>query len=245
MSLIKNLKYVPSRKPGARDALLLCGFGGSIWQTKRLINVLRRNGYHVTALDFPKKVLSKGDIELLPQLINEVVAFAETKAKEATKPVLLVGISLGALISLNIIRRSNLFNEGVLITGGDIAKIARSMYGGKVWPQSYKELAELWRPINMYTPPERLNGKRLLFVLPANDRLIDTSDIHGEIRLQRESGNHVILVTRRPFSHIGTIVEETILFPNRILSYIEQVKGQRKPRENKVGPRTERRNVIM
>ncbi|HSX30601.1 MAG TPA: hypothetical protein VLE99_01670 [Candidatus Saccharimonadales bacterium] len=225
MSLVKNVKTYPAKQPSTREALFLCGFGGRIWQGKRLINVLRRNGYHVTALDFSTEVLSKGDPKLLPELIDEVVAFAETKAKGASEPILLVGVSLGALISLNILRRSKHFNEGVLITGGDIAKVALRIYGNHVWPQSYDKLAEQWLSINMYTPPKQLRGKRLLFVLPAHDRVVDTSDVYREVSLQNKTGNHLLLVTRRPFGHTGTILEETVLFPRRVLSYIERIKA--------------------
>jgi pimeloyl-ACP methyl ester carboxylesterase len=224
MSSTKHVRCYAAKTPSAQEVLLLCGFGGSIWQTKRLVNVLRRDGYNVTALDFPKEVLSAGDMQALPNLVREVVAFAEAKAKSAGKPMLLVGISLGALISLNIIRRSPLFSHGVLVTGGDIAKIAQRMYGHTVWPQSYEELAREWQSINMYTPPTELAGKRLLFVLPAKDRLIDPTDVHREVKIQNDAGNHLLLVTRHAFGHIGTIVEETILFPHRILGYIARLR---------------------
>jgi pimeloyl-ACP methyl ester carboxylesterase len=224
MSLIKNLKSYPSKTPTKKEALVMCGFGGSVWQTRRLITVLRRNGYNVTALDFPKETLSKGDAKLLPQLIDEVMDFAGAKARELNKPILLVGISLGSLVALNILRRSSLFTEGILITGGDIVTVAHNIYGRKVWPQSHEELAKEWQHINMYTKPEKLKGKRLLFVLPAKDRLIDTQDVHREVRVQNDAGNHLMLVIRHSFGHVGTIIEETILFPKRTLSYIEQVK---------------------
>lgn len=223
MSLFKNVKSYKTRSSTPKEVLLLCGFGGSVWQTRRLVSVLQKAGYNVTALDFPKEVLSKGDPTLLPQLVDEVVAFANSQAKKFGKPILLVGISLGALIALNIIRRSESFTEGVLITGGDIAKIARSIYGAKVWPQSYRALANAWQNINMYTAPRDLVGKRLLFVLPARDDLIDTSDIYREVKAQANAGNHLVVVTRRSFGHIGTIIEETILFPKRVLAYIDQV----------------------
>ncbi len=225
MSLIKTRRFYPSKVSNSQEVLLLCGFGGSVWQTRRLVAVLRRSGYNVTALDFPKEVLSTGNAQLLPQLINEVVDFAEAMAKAKNKPILLVGISLGALITLNILRRSAQFREGVLVTGGDIVKVAQGIYGHKVWPQSYQELAHKWQDINMYTQPAQLAGKRLLFVLPANDRLIDTADIHREVALQNDAGNHLVVVTRHSFGHVGTIIEETILFPKRILAYIAQVKG--------------------
>ena len=214
----------PSRGNGKKVAFVLCGFGGTIWQARRLIRTLQRNGYRVTAFDFPKEVLSKGDPALLPQLINEVVSLAEAQAKSIKEPILLVGISLGALVSLNIVRRSDLFHEAVLITGGDIVKVAHRIYGTKIWPQSYDALAKEWQHINMYTEPSKLRGKRLLFVLPANDNLIDTSDIYKEVALQNEAGNHLQLIERPSFGHIGTIVEETVLFPKRVLSYIEKVK---------------------
>jgi len=225
MSLIKNHRYYSSKASNPQEILLLCGFGGSVWQTRRLINVLRRSGYNVTALDFPKEVLNKGDYRLLPQLIAEVAAFADAQAKAVGKPVLLIGISLGALIALNILRSSKHYSEGVLITGGDIVKVAHGIYGRSVWPQSYEELAKKWRQVNMYTAPERLAGKRLLFVLPAGDGLIDTADVHAEVKTQNDAGNRLVLVTRHSFGHVGTIIEETIIFPQRILVYIEQVKS--------------------
>lgn len=144
MSLIKNIKQFPAKR-GNKHALLMCGFGGSIWQTWRLIKLLNQNGYNVTALDFSKEALSLGDPALLPSLTDEVAAFAENEAKRLGSPPLLIGISLGALMSLNILRRSTVFMKGVLITGGDIVKVAKKIYRNAVWPQSYTELAALWQ----------------------------------------------------------------------------------------------------
>lgn len=225
MSLIKHIKTYPAKKHGQKKALLLCGFGGSIWQTKRLTGVLRRAGYQVIAMDFPEAVLSQGDPKLLPALADEVVAFAESEANKADKPILLVGISLGALVAVNILRRSKLFNEAVLITGGDIVTVAQHIYGPRVWPQSYEELAKLWQGVNMYTDPAKLVGKRMLFVLPAKDKLIDTDTVRREVQAQNEAGNKLIMIERHTFGHVGTIIEETILFPKRILNYIRQVES--------------------
>jgi len=223
MPLIRNQRFFPSREPLPRQALLMCGYGGSIWQARRLVRTLNRAGYDVTALDFPKSVLRSGDVTQLPQLTNEVVEFAEQLAREAAEPVLLVGISLGALLSLNILRRSQLFDAAVLITGGDIAKIAKRIYP-RAWPQPYDELAQQWRDINMYTDPALLRGKRMLFVLHPSRKLIDITDVRTEIARQRAAGNHMFAVERPQFDHVGTIVAETILFPHRTLTYIDQVK---------------------
>ena len=224
MSLIRTTKYFPAKQGSTvqdDDILFMCGFGGAIWQTKRLIGQLNCAGYNVTALDFPRSVLSSGDATLLPELVDEVVAFAEVLAKNSSRKILLVGISLGALMSLNILRRSNTFDRAVGITGGNIATVAKKLYGNKVWPQSHAELLEQWKSVNIYTDPELIRGKRIIFVLPERDKLIDTSEVIGEIGLQNRAGNSMQLVTRGTFSHIGTIIEETILFPSRTITYIE------------------------
>jgi pimeloyl-ACP methyl ester carboxylesterase len=225
MSHIQHIRTYPSKSQSSKPALLLCGFGGNIWQVKRLINVLNRQGYDVTALDFSKEVLSEGNPALLPKLVQEVVEFAEEQAKKNDQPILLVGISLGALISLNILRRSEYFDTGVMITGGDIVKVAQRLYPKK-WQQSYDELASQWTKINMYTQPKLLKGKHLLFVLPKRDRLIDVEDVRNEVAVQQKHGNDLHLIERRAFGHVGTIIEEAIILPHRTRRYIKHVKGE-------------------
>jgi alpha-beta hydrolase superfamily lysophospholipase len=224
MSLINSKSYFPSRVTNPKKAILMCGFGGAIWQTRRLTSVLNRAGYDVTALDFPKEVLSKGDPTLLPKMVNEVVEFVEQEAKTTDQEILLVGISLGSLLSLNIFRRSSLFDKAIMITGGNIVTVAQSIFGRKVWPQSHAELSKMWQDVNIFTEPSMLKGKKALFVLPTRDKLIDTSEVLAEIARQNEAGNHITLVKRKSFGHIGTIIEETVLFPKRILRYINNVK---------------------
>jgi pimeloyl-ACP methyl ester carboxylesterase len=224
MSLIRNIKFYPCKRKSPKPALLMCGFGGSIWQATFLIRTLHRAGYDVTAMDFSESVLSQGDPALLLQLTDEVVAKAEAEAKRAQEAVLIVGISLGALMALNILRRSPLLHTGVLITGGDIVKVAQNIYGAKVWPQSYDELATLWSSVNIYTKPALLAGKRLLFVLPAKDKLIDPEDVRQEMNKQVAAGNRLVRIERHSFGHIGTIIEETVLFPRRVLRYIKVIQ---------------------
>ena len=223
-SLIKNIRHYTAKVPNQKAAFVLYGFGGSVWQTKRLLRVLHKAGYDITAMDFSKEVLAKGDPALLIRLIDEMIAIAEREARKSGKPILLIGISLGALVSLNILRRSSLFDAGVLITGGDIVKVAQNIYGQKVWPYTYEELAKVWQDVNMYTKPGELQGKRLLFVLPVKDRLIDPTDVRLEVQAQTQAGNELILIERRSFGHIGTIIEETIVFPRRVLAYIQKVQ---------------------
>jgi len=223
MSLISNIRYFPSKVANPKKIILMCGFGGAIWQTRRLTAVLNKAGYDVTALDFPKEVLSKGDPTLLPAMIDEVVAFVDTEAQKTDQKILLVGISLGSLLSLNIFRRSQRFDRAIMITGGNIVTVAQNIFGRKIWPQSHDELSKLWQGVNIFTDPALLSGKRALFVLPMRDKLIDTSEVLAEIDRQNAAGNSILLVARRPFGHIGTIIEETVLFPRRTLSYIDHL----------------------
>lgn len=225
MSLIQNIKHYPIKIARPKQAILLCGFGGAIWQTKRLTSQLNRLGYDVTALDFPKTVLSEGDPRLLPMLVDEVVQFAEDEARKTSEQILLVGISLGSLLTLNILRRSDLFDTEVLITGGNIVTVAQNIFGTKVWPQTHDELSDLWKDVNIFTAPGLLKGKRMLFVLPTHDKLIDTTEVRAEITLQNRAGNTLLLVGRGSFGHVGTIIEESVLFPVRIAQYIEQIKS--------------------
>jgi len=222
--LIQNIRHFPTKSQPAKEAILLCGFGGAIWQTRRLTAVMNRAGYNVTALDFPKSVLSSGDSKALPNLVNEVVAFAEKAASKTDKEILLVGISLGSLLSLNIFRRSKRFKKAVMVTGGNIVTVAKNIYGDKIWPQNHAELSRLWRDINIHSDPRSLKGKRAIFILPTNDKLIDTTEVLGEIDKQNQAGNSIELVKRASYGHIGTIIEETILHPRRILSYIKELE---------------------
>lgn len=224
MSLINSYKNFASKQTNPKKVIMLCGFGGAIWQTQRLISILNRTGYDVTAVDFSKEVLSKGDPSLLPKLVAEVVEFAEDEARRTNQKMLLIGISLGSLLSLNILRRSNLFDSAVMLTGGNIVTVAQNIYGPDVWPQSHAKLADAWKDVNIFTEPELLKDKRMLFVLPTKDRLIDTSEVIDEIARQNDAGNYLQLIRRGSFGHVGTIVEETILFPRRVLRYIEQVE---------------------
>jgi hypothetical protein len=82
--------------------------------------------------------------------------------------------------------------------------------------------------VNIWTDPKKLVGKRMLFVLPTRDKLIDTSEVLAEIQAQNKAGNRIQLVERTHFGHVGTIIEETILHPKRILGYIELLNQNEK-----------------
>jgi esterase/lipase len=224
MTYITTIKDYASKKSDTKQIFLICGFGGKIWQTKRLINLLIKNGYNIRAVDYTTDVLTKGDPQMLVDLVKEMHIEAVRFKKKVKRSVLLIGISLGGLISVNIIRRDKQFSQAVIITGGDIVKCAIRSQGTKVWPQTYEELANLWKSVNMYSDPTTLKHISSVMVLPIADQLIDPDDVRKEIALQKAAGNRMQLLERSIFGHVGTIIVETVLFPKRILRYIEMLK---------------------
>ncbi len=185
---------------------------------RRMVKVLNKAGYDVTALDFPKKVLSSGDATLLPALADEVTEFARGFVSRGRAP-LLIGVSIGGLMALNVVRRVPEYKTAILITGGDIAKSAPKFYK-RAWRQSYEELSEAWQSVNMYTDPATVRGKKLLFVLHRSSMVVDSDDVEEEIARQQQAGTDITLVRRKTFGHVGTIFEEAALYPNRLLDYI-------------------------
>ncbi len=220
MGYITAVKDFTSPKPNPKPILLFCGFGGRIWQTKRLINLLLKHGYNVRAVDYTTDVLTKGDPNMLIGLIAEARAEAARFIEDVKQPVLLLGISLGVLVAVNIMRRDQRFTRAVSITGGDIVKVAHRAQGPKIWPQTYEQLAKIWESVNMYTDPAALRHTTTVMVLPTRDRLIDPDDVRAEVAKQTAAGNRMQLVERHIFGHIGTIIMETVIFPRRVLHYI-------------------------
>ncbi len=224
-SLIKTRKVYKSHHAGAKPLLLMCGLWGSIWQMRLLIRALNKAGYDVTALDFSSKIITSGNPQDMIQLVHEVVDFADNLQKTEKRPIELVGVSFGALLSLNIVRRLPAYKRSVLVTGGDIAKIIQWFVPWK-WKMPYAELATEWKNLNMYSEPSELAGKELLFVLHHKGRMIDPGDAVTEIRKHTEAGNHITVIERQRFGHIGTIVEETIINPKRVLQHLRKVGAE-------------------
>jgi hypothetical protein len=220
ISYLKTIRDFRCKGPHPKQIFLICGFGGKIWQTKRLINLLLKNGYNVRAIDYTRDVLTKGDPQMLVDLIEELHAEAVLFQAEVKQPVLLLGISMGVLASVNIIRRDERFSRAVMITGGDMVKCAQRSQGPRVWPQSYEELARLWESVNMYSDPTTLTRINSIMVLPTADKLVDPVDVRNEIASQNKAGNNMKLIERHIFGHVGTIFVETVLFPKRVLRYI-------------------------
>lgn len=201
----------------------MCGYGGKIWQTKRLVRVLTRAGYTVEVFEFSTNVLKCGNSDDLLKLADEMVFTAEKIRKQGKKEPILIGMILGALLALNILRRSTNFHTGIGITGGGIVTVAKKLYPEK-WPQSPSALSHRWNEVNIYTEPKTLQDKRLFFILPTHDGLIDPCPVRDEIALQQLAGNNFQLLERKYLPHVTAIIMKTVLFPKRILTYITQVQ---------------------
>src|SRR3984957_2226432 len=204
MAYITSIKDFSSNRPHSKQILLICGFIGKIWQMKRLINLLNKNGYNVRAIDYTTDVLTKGNPQMFLDLVNEVHHEAIRLKKEVHQQILLIGMSMGALISYYIIRHDERFPKAMMITRGDMAKAVRRSQGRKTWPQNYKELANFWKAINLYSDPKKHKKFSGVMVLPIAGKLIDPDDVRNEIKIQNKAGNHVHLIERRFFGHIET-----------------------------------------
>jgi esterase/lipase len=123
--ITKHQRFTASYTAVPRTVILMCGYGGKIWQTKRLVRVLTRAGYTVEVFEFSTNVLKSGNSDDLLKLADEMVFTAEKIRKQGKKEPILIGMILGALLALNILRRSTNFHTGIGITGGDIVTVAK------------------------------------------------------------------------------------------------------------------------
>lgn len=219
MSHVHRTRLFLPKNPNGTLILLWCGFGGRIWQTKRLITALTRRGYTVRAYDFSSTILSGGNPQELIEVTDEMVAEAERQSSEWNGETILFGISLGALLSLNVLRRSNCIAKAVGITGGNIVTAAKNS-APKSWRQSDEELSELWKDVNMFTDPQLLKGKKMVFVLPLQDKFIDPEEVKRELQTQTAAGNAFFCIEKPSSGHIDAIFDETVLHPKRTLSYL-------------------------
>ncbi len=219
MKYVTTVKDYGFDKPNPKYVLVICGHGGKVWQTKRLIRTLMRDGYAVKVVDHTAETLSTGDPSMLPGLIDEVYNLAVAYQEGVNQPVLVIGFSLGGLIALNIVRRDTRFNRAVFITGGDIVKAVLRLSTKEQWPQSYDELAEIWKPVNMYSNPGSLDHASMVMVFPLKDQLVDVEDVREEAKKHKK----FILIEPKHFAHAGTVVDETILRPKRVLKYIRML----------------------
>lgn len=222
MSHVRQTKLYAPSNPNNTLILLWCGFGGRIWQVKRVVNVLTRAGYTVRAYDFSATILTSGDPRELIEVTDEMVKEAERQSDNWHGETILLGISLGVLLSLNVLRRSDCILKAVGITGGNIVTAAKNS-APRSWLQSDEELTTLWKDVNMFTDPKLLRDKKMIFVLPLKDKYIDPNEVIQELETQTAAGNTFICVEKKSFGHIRAIFDETVLHPKRILSYLDML----------------------
>lgn len=220
-----NKQFSKSKHDDPKLAIVIAPYTGKIKHHTRLRRLLNRNGYDVLLFDYGKEVLESGDASLLPELVQQIKNHAEEIIKRNSNyqgKGMLIGSSLGALIALNILRSSSQFNKAILITGGDIAKVAQKFYP-HVWKRSYAQLADDWSEVNMYTRTEDLEGKKALMVIAKRDRIADPSDVIKEAQKHHMYGNDFILLTKKGLGHGKRVIYETMLYPRYILKYIAKL----------------------
>lgn len=56
--------------------------------------------------------------------------------------------------------------------------------------------------------------------------LLRPGNVRQEVKVQNDAGNVLMLVERHKVGRIRTIIEETILFPKRLLDYTGKVENE-------------------
>jgi pimeloyl-ACP methyl ester carboxylesterase len=220
MKFIGKVVEIIPEKPNGRTILYMHGYGGHVWQAKRHLDLLKNQGYRIIALDFSYRLSSYNPQDLL-DLMDEVDNLMKAE-KLLNKNTIIVGISLGGLAGLNMVRRHSELNKLLCITGGDISRLPSKESLAKKWQLTRDEIGEKWSSVNMYTKAGLIKDKHIIMMLPVRDKVIDPDEVRDEIALQQKY-NEIVLVHTRG-GHFRTIITETVLFPRRSLKLIKQLE---------------------
>ncbi len=220
MKHIRSITEILSTTPNGRTIVYMHGYGGYTWQAVRQLKVLKNAGYKIYALDF-RKILNSHNPQELLELMDDVDEFLKNKGL-INKELLLVGISIGGLVGYNMLRRHKELHKLLVITGGDVSLLPTKRSLKKNWKITRRELAEGWRPVNMYTPAGELKDKNIIMLLPSRDKIINPEEVAEEIKLQQNFNN--VRLVRTSGGHYRTIITETILKPKGVLKYLHELE---------------------
>jgi len=220
MQIIRNIEEIKPKHPNGLNIVYMLGYGGSIWHSRRHINMLKNEGYSLLVMDF-RDVLKNRNPQDLITVMDEVDEVLQRRQLIA-KNTLIVGVSMGGLIGFNMLRRHKILNKLMIITGGNMALIPKS-YKQK-WPVSYAELEKIWEGVNIYTPPGTVRDKYITMVLPSRDKMIDPNAVADE--LDRLAEYNSVKVIRPKGGHFRTIITETMLRPKKSLHLITELANK-------------------
>ena len=219
MKFIRKIIEIAPKTSNGFNLLYMHGYGGYLWQAKRHLSVLKKAGYRIFALDFSYRLSTHNPQDLI-DLMDEVDELLISKGlvKENT---LIIGISLGGLVGLNLLRRHNELNKLLAITGGDITHLPSKRSLRKNWGLTRKELSDRWADVNMYNKPGVFQNKHMIMMLPVRDKVIDPDEVKREVESQKKLNDIHLINTRG--GHFRTIITETIFFPKRNLKLFERI----------------------
>jgi len=222
MKIVRNIQEIKPERPNGLIIVYLLGYGGSIWHSRRHLNLLKNEGYTLLAMDF-RDVLKNRDPQDLLTVMDEVDEVLQEHRLIAPN-TLIVGVSMGGLIGFNMLKRHKALNKLLIITGGNMALIPKS-YKQK-WPVSYTELEKIWEGVNIYTPLGTVKDKFITMVLPSRDKMIDPNQVADE--LDRLAVYNSVKVIRPKGGHFRTIITETMLRPKKSLHLITELANKSK-----------------
>lgn len=217
MKIIKNILKIIPANPNGLNMVYLLGYGGSIWHSKRHLQLLKNEGYTILAMDF-RDVLKSRNPEDLIIVMDEVDEILQ-KERLIDKKTIIVGVSMGGLVGFNMLRRHSELDKLVIFTGGNMALIPR--YYKQKWPMSYDDLERYWDKVNIYSPEGSVRNKSITMVLPSRDKVIDPDEVADELKRLAKYNN--VKVIRPKGGHFRTIITETMVRPKKSLHLINEM----------------------
>ena len=223
MNFIRSLKVITPDKPNGKTIVYMMGYGGYLWQSKRQIELFKKSGYKIIAMDFVDVLKRKNPDDLLSLMDNVTKVLA--KQKVVSSGTIIFGVSLGGLVGYNMMKRYNELNKLIVITGGDMthipAKVPVKRSLVKHWGLTREQLSERWKDVNIYSEVGTIRGKHIIMVLPNRDKVINPKEVSDE--LARHTQYNKINLIRSSGGHFRTIITETILKPKNGLALVKQI----------------------
>jgi len=220
MKFIRNIRKIPAQTPNGRVIIYMHGYGGRLWQARRHLSYLSKQGYDIVAMDFTD-VLRNKDPQDLIDLMDEAQTVVESH-KLINLRTIIVGVSLGGLVGFNLVKRFPELNKLLIITGGDVTHIPRKATLKNKWRLSRSQLSRKWQNVNIYTPVGGINDKHIVMLLPKRDKMIDPAEVSKEIDRHKHL-NDIVLVNTKG-GHFRTIIKETVISPGNSMKLIEYLE---------------------
>lgn len=186
------------------------GYGSTIQQMRPHIRVLQMVGFSVHAFEYDKAILNGGDPALLPGVIDEIASVVEAD-QQAGQVAGIYGMSLGAFIGQNILRRTTvdraIFNTGgvsILDTIWNNPRLKEEKKAFHAAGHGRSRMNRLWADVDR--PDDNGANKKALLMISEADKTLDAG--WSVVNAQRwdKAGNTTEVLKTNRLDHAPTII---------------------------------------